>query len=221
MVLRVRKRMGQAIKFSSFGLHLSEAFHDMALEQYEMERAEQVHISMSEIAAGLFLLWFSPVSPHRNLTSTIKLWLHVHEYAQVLCMSAFKKNPSVNILHILKIQTCFLELGILTVFAIFHLRVSSFSKNCKFFWKKSMSIEGGLPHKEPQGLGPASSFQLSGPGKKRSGGSYRGWGTACGVGGFSEICFGWGEKKLYSTKFENNLTLEDVVFDVPGLGALN
>lgn len=52
MVLRVRKRMGQAIKFSSFGLHVSEPFHDMALEQYEMERGEQVHISMSEIAAG-------------------------------------------------------------------------------------------------------------------------------------------------------------------------
>lgn len=90
----------------------------------------------------------------------------------------------------------FLELSIFMVFAIFHLKVSSPSKKCMLFWEKGMCIGGGLPHKEPQGLGPASSFQLSGPGGKRSSGSYKGWGTAHGVRGFCEVCFGWGKKGL-------------------------
>lgn len=39
--------MGQVIKFSSFWLHLSESFQYMVLEQYKMERDEQVHIYKS------------------------------------------------------------------------------------------------------------------------------------------------------------------------------
>lgn len=140
------------------------------------------------------------------------MYTNMHRY----CVCLLSKKKSVNILQLLKTDFFFLQhfwyfFGIF--YSVCHLSFKSFflfQKNLSCF-EKSMSIEGGLPHKEPQGLGPTSSFQLSGPGGKRSGGSYKGWGTACGVGGFCEVCFGWVEKKLYFTKFENNLTPEGVV----------
>lgn len=212
MLRRVRKRVEQAIKFSSFGLHLSEPFCDIALEQYKMERGEQVHIYMSEIPGGLYHSWC--LSPHGNhqvpSSSCACMYMDMHR----CCARLLSKKPSVNILQLLKIYTRFWSLLFFTAFAIFHLKVSSFSKKFKLFWEKSMSIGVVCLIKSHRAWGqPApSSFQLSGPGGKRPGASYEGWGTACGVGGFCEVSFGKGE--IDFTMFENNLTPEGVVFDV-------
>lgn len=134
MLRRVRKRLGQAIKSLSFGLHPSEPFYGLVVEQYKMKRGEQVHIYMSEIPGELYnSCGFHLMSPHGNPTSTIKqLCLYVHEYAQVLRMSTFQKNIC-EYLTAPKNIDIFLELGIFTVFAIFHFRVSAFSKKCKLF----------------------------------------------------------------------------------------
>lgn len=59
-----------------------------------MGRGEQICIYISETAGGLYKsCGCHLMSPHGNLSSAIKqLCLHLHEHAQVLCMSTFKKN---------------------------------------------------------------------------------------------------------------------------------
>lgn len=98
-----QKESGTGHEILSFGLHLSELFHGIVVEQYKMKRGEQVCIYMSETPGGLHnSCGFHLMSPHGNLISTIRqLCLHVHEYAQVLCVSTFQKK-SVNILQLLK-----------------------------------------------------------------------------------------------------------------------
>lgn len=134
MLRRVRKRVGQAIKFSSFGLHLSEPSHDAALEQHKMERGEQVHIYMSEIPGGLYnSCGFYLMSPHGNHQVPSSSCACVYTDMHRCCARLLSKKPSVNILQLLKIYTCFWSFIFFTVFAVFHLKASSFSKKCKLF----------------------------------------------------------------------------------------
>lgn len=118
--------MGQVIKFSLFGLYLSEPFHDIVLEQYKMERDEQVHIYMSETSGRLNNSWFFYlVFLHGNLTSTVKqLCLYVHGY---VCTDAvyvyFPKNICEDLTASKNIYM-FLELGI--CYSICHLSFKSF-----------------------------------------------------------------------------------------------
>lgn len=118
--------MGQAIKFSPFGLHLSEPFHDVVLEQYKMERDEQVHIYMSKAPGRLYSSgFFYLISPHENVTSVVKqLCLYVHGY---VCTDAvyvyFPKNICEDLTASKNIYT-FLELGIF--YSVCHLSFKSF-----------------------------------------------------------------------------------------------
>lgn len=88
-------------------------------------------------------------------------------------MSAFQ-NISVKILLLLKVYTCFESY--IFFYSVCHLSVKSFFPFQKLYHvlRKKHVYQGGLLHKEPRGSVPVSSFQLSGPGGKVSGGSYKG-----------------------------------------------
>lgn len=134
--------VGQVIKFSSSGIHFSEPFHDIVLEQYKMERDEEINIYMSETPGGLYnSCFFYLMSPHGNLTSVVKqLCLYVHGY---VCTDAvyvyFPKNICEDLTASKNIYM-FLRLGIF--YSVCHLSFKSFFALQKpmLFWEKGMCI---------------------------------------------------------------------------------
>lgn len=184
--------MGQAIKFSSFGLHLSEPSHDTALEQHKMERGEQVHIYMSEIPGGLYnSCGFLPDVSSWESSSTIKqLCLHVHGYAQVLCTSTFQKTIC-EYLTAPKNIYMFLELRIFH--SVCRLSFKSFfllQKNVSCFEEKSVSIGVVCLIKSHRAGGQPAPFNYQVQVGRDQVVPTEAEGTACGVGGFCEVSSG-------------------------------
>lgn len=88
-----REGVGQVVKFSSSGLHLSKPFHDVVSAEYKPERHEQVHIYTSETAGELYSYCFFLylMRPQGNLTSVVKhSCLSVR--AQTLCVCLLSKT---------------------------------------------------------------------------------------------------------------------------------